>query len=247
MQRIIVDSVSKKFKIGFKKNQSALAKFVSLFSGKEPKRVIWALKKISFSANAGEVIGIIGENGSGKSTLLRVIAGIYDGDGGEVKTDGKIISLINLSIGLRERLTMEDNIYVCSSLFGLSKKEVKKRFHSIVGFSGLGSFSNTKIYQLSEGMKRRFAFSIAIHCNPDILLLDEVFEVGDEEFKIKSANKIKDFIRNGATVLLVSHGLGLIKRYCDRVIWLEKGAIIKEGKAEDIVNRYKLAESNASS
>jgi ABC-type polysaccharide/polyol phosphate transport system ATPase subunit len=238
MKRIIVDNVSKKFRIGFKKEQGALAKFVSLFSGREPKRIIWALRDVSFSADAGEIVGIIGENGSGKSTLLRVISEIYDKDRGEVKADGKIISLINLYVGLKERLTMEDNIYMCSSLFGLSIKEIKKRFNFIVGFSELTNFINTKIYQFSEGMKQRLAFSIAIHCNPDIFLLDEVFEVGDEEFKVKSANKIKDFVKNGATVLLVTHELWMIEKYCDRTIWIDKGQIVKEGSSKEIIKSY---------
>ena len=238
MKRITVDSVSKKFRIGFKKDQSALARFISLFSGREPKRTIWALKKVSFSADAGEIIGVIGENGSGKSTLLRIIAGIYDKSGGEVKTEGKIVSLINLYIGLRERLTMEDNIYMCSSLFGLSAKEAKKRFDSIVEFSELRDFVNTKIYQFSEGMKQRLAFSIAIHCDPDIFLIDEVFEVGDEEFKIKSVNKIKEFLGNGATVLLVTHELWMVEKYCNRAIRIDKGRIVKDGNSRDVIKDY---------
>jgi len=196
------------------------------------------LREISFSVEGGEVVGIVGENGSGKSTLLRIIAGIYDRDGGEVKTKGKIIPLINLNIGLMDRLTMEDNIYLCCGLFGLSRKETKRSFDSIVEFSELINFVNTKIYQFSEGMKQRLSFSIAVHCNPDILLLDEVFEVGDEDFKIKSANKIKDFVKSGVTVLLVSHELQLIERYCDRAIWLDKGSIVKQGKAQEVVERY---------
>lgn len=238
MKRIAVDSVSKKFRIGFKKDQSTLSRFISLFSGKEPKKIIWALKEVSFSADAGEIIGIVGENGSGKSTLLRIIAEIYNNDGGEVKTEGKIISLINLYIGLKERLTMEDNIYMCLPLFGVSIKETKKRFNSIVEFSGLENFINTKIYQFSDGMKQRLAFSIAIHCDPDIFLLDEVFEVGDEEFRAKSADKINEFVKNGATVLLVSHKLEMIEKYCNRVIWIDKGRIVKKGNSKDVIKDY---------
>lgn len=239
MKRIIVEDVSKKFRIGSKKGRGTLAKFISLFSGREPKRVIWALNEVSLNANAGEIIGIIGKNGSGKSTLLRIIAGIYDKDEGEVKTDGKIISLINLHIGLWERLTMEENIYVCCPFFGLSKNEIKKRFDSMVEFSELGNFVNTKIYQFSQGMRQRLSFSIAAHCNPDILLIDEVFEVGDEGFRIKSANRIKDFIKNGTTVLLVTHELWMVEKYCNRAIWLDQGKIVKSGNVESILTEYK--------
>lgn len=238
MERIIVENVSKKFKIGFKKNQSALARFVSLFSGIEPKRIIWALKEVSFSVSSEKIVGIVGKNGSGKSTLLRIIAGIYDVDSGKVSTNGKIVSLINLSMGLKEKLMMEDNIYICCSLLGLSIKEIKKRFNSIVEFSELGNFIDTKIYQFSEGMKQRLAFSIAIHCYPDILLLDEVFEVGDKEFKVKSTKKIKEFTKNGTTVLLVSHGLDIVERYCDRVIWLDEGRIVRIGDTKEVLNEY---------
>jgi len=238
MERIIVEGVSKKFKIGFKKNRSALARFVSLFSGIEPKKIIWALKEVSFSVSSEEIVGIVGKNGSGKSTLLRIIAGIYDVDSGKVSTNGKIVSLINLSMGLKEKLMMEDNIYIFCSLLGLSIKEIKKRFNSIVELSELGNFVSTKIYQFSEGMKQRLAFSIAIHCDPDILLLDEVFEVGDREFKVKSVNKIKEFTKNGTTVLLVSHGLGIVERYCDRVIWLDEGRIVRIGDTKEILNEY---------
>jgi len=236
--RIIVKNISKKFKIGFKKYQSVLARFISVFSGKEPKKIIQALKDVSFKVKKGEIVGIIGENGSGKSTLLRVIAGIYRQDEGEVNVSGKIISLINLRVGLQGRLTMKDNIYLCCSLFGLSQKEIKQKFNSIVEFAELENFVNTKIYQFSEGMKQRLAFSIAIHCDPEILLLDEIFEVGDEKFRKKSADKIKELVDDGATVLLVSHDLHMVKKYCDRIVWLDKGKVVKEGRAREITKQY---------
>jgi ABC-type polysaccharide/polyol phosphate transport system ATPase subunit len=239
MQRIVVEDIAKRFKIGFKKRQTALSRLASLFSGREPKKIIWALKEVSFKAEEGEIIGIIGKNGSGKSTLLRVIAGIYKCNKGKVKTNGKIISLINLNVGMQQRLTMKDNIYLCCSLFGLSQKTIKQRFNSVLKFSELQNFLNTKIYQFSEGMKQRLAFSIAIHCNPEILLLDEVFEVGDKEFKIKSANKIKELVKKGATVLLVSHELWMIEKYCDRIIWLDKGRILEKGNTRELAVKYK--------
>ncbi len=239
MEMIIVDNVSKKFKRGFKKHQSALARFISFLLGKESKKTIWALKDVSFKAEKGEIVGIIGENGSGKSTLLRVIAGIYKEDKGKVSINGKIISVINLRAGLQHRLTMKDHIFLTSSFFGLSKKEIKQKFNSIVEFAELENFVNTKIYQFSEGMKQRLVFSIAIHCNPEILLLDEVFEVGDKKFKIKSAEKIKNLVKKGTVVLLVSHELNMIEKYCDKVIWLDKGKIVREGKTREVVKEYK--------
>ena len=225
MKRIIVKDVSKKFRIGFKKSQSALARAIYLFSGKEPQKEISVLKNISFSADEGEILGIIGPNGSGKSTLLRIIVGVYFPDNGKVIMNGKVVSLINLNIGLQQRLTMSDNIFLCCALFDLGRKDIKKRFNSIIKFAELENFVDTKLYQFSNGMMQRLAFSIAMHCNPEILILDEVFEVGDEEFKIKSAKKIREFAEKGGAVLLVSHDMGLIKKYCNRVLFLKEGRI----------------------
>ena len=155
MNRITVNNVSKRFEIGFKKNQSALSRFVSLFSGRESKKEIWALKEITFTAKAGEIIGIIGSNGSGKSTLLRIIADIYDTSSGSIRTTGQIISLIGLWSGLEERLSMKDNIYLCCSLFGLDHKTITDRLEAIITFTELEDFVHTKLYQFSQGMAQR--------------------------------------------------------------------------------------------
>ena len=239
MKRIILDNVTKEFKIGFKKNQGTLARFASLFSGREPKKILKALQGVSLAVNSGEIVGLVGKNGSGKSTLLRIIAGIYPNYNGAKKVNGHIVSLIELGRGLIERLTMKDNIFLAGSLFGLSQREIRKRFHSIVEFAGLEDFVHTKLYQFSRGMLERLSFSIAIHANPEILLLDEVFAVGDEDFRAKSANKIKELAKNGAGIILVSHELWLIEKYCDKVVWLKKGKIVKEGNTKEIIKEYK--------
>jgi ABC-type polysaccharide/polyol phosphate transport system ATPase subunit len=239
MQRIIVEDVYKEFSIGFRKDQSALGRFVSLLSAIEPKRTIKALDGVSFEVEKGQILGVIGENGSGKSTLLRVIAGVYTQDRGRVAVSGNLISLINLYIGLRDRLTMEDNIYLVGALFGMSQKAVKERFNAIVEFSELKDFVDTKIYQFSNGMMERLVFSVAVNCDPEILLLDEVFEVGDEHFRLKSADELKKLIKNGASIVMVSHEMWMVEKHCDRAIWLDKGRIFKAGKAEDVVSAYK--------
>lgn len=238
MKRIIVNDVSKKFKIGYKRRQSVLSRFITLVSGKEPQKSFQVLKNISFDINAGEIAGIIGENGSGKSTLLRIITGIYEKDNGTVAVNGKLISLINLYAGLQERLNLRDNIFLYSAIFGLNKKEIKKKYNSIIEFSELKEFVNTKIYQFSLGMKQRLAFSVAIHSDPDIMLLDEEFGAGDEEFRYKSINKIKSLVANGATILLVSHNLDLLKKHCHKVIWLHEGKILMEGKSKEVIDAY---------
>ncbi len=238
MERIIVNNVSKKFKIGVRGYHGVLSKSLSFISGKGAKKTIHALDNVSVNFNKGEIIGIIGKNGSGKSTLLRTIAGIYRQDSGIIKINGKLVSLISLNLGMKARLTMKDNIYLCGSLFGLSRKEIKKRINLIAKFAELEIFINTKLFQFSEGMKQRLAFSIAIHSNPDILLMDEVFEVGDREFKLRSAEKIKEIVKKGATVLLVSHELWMVEKHCDKVILMKHGRIIMEGSTMAVVKEY---------
>lgn len=225
MDRIILNNISKKFTIGSIANQTILAKLL-FFTKREKKKTLWANKNISLAIPAGKIAGMVGPNGSGKSTLLRIIAGIYQPDQGEIKVNGKIISLINLYVGMSGRLTMTENIYLISSLFGLSNKEIKERFDSIVSFAELKEYTNTKLFKFSMGMLQRLAFSVAINCNPDILLLDEVFEIGDKAFKAKSANKIKELANQGTTVILVSHEQWMVEKYCHQVISMEKGEII---------------------
>jgi ABC-2 type transport system ATP-binding protein len=236
---ITVKNVSKEFQIGFKKHQSALSRALSFLSGREPKKTLFVLNNISFKVNTGEIIGIIGKNGSGKSTLLRCISNIYRYNG-KIITNGKVIPIINLGVGFHYRLTMRENIFLCCSLFGLSRKQSKNVYSSIIEFSELQNFTETKLYQFSNGMKNRLAFSIAIHCNPDILLLDEVFEVGDEGFREKSAKKIHGLAKKGSCVILISHDLDMIEKHCDRALWIEEGSILKKGKTKEIVAEYKI-------
>ncbi len=243
-KRISVKNIYKTFQIGHKNNDSALAKIVALFSGREDKKSLLVLKDVSFEVFAGEIIGIIGRNGSGKSTLLRIIAGILQCDEGIIETDGKMIYLSGFGKGLKPKLTMAENIYLIGSIMGLGRNDIKQRFQTIVDFSGLQDYVNTKTYQFSSGMITRLNFSIAIHCiqhhAPDILLVDEVLESGgDIDFKLQAGEKMQELIRGGATVLLISHNLQEIKNYCNRVILLKKGEILKIGNAEEIISLYK--------
>lgn len=241
MQRLTLDKVSKQFVITGK-NNTALENALGLFS-RQFKRRFWVLKNISFGAKAGENIGIIGKNGSGKSTLLRAIAGIYSVDSGNIKTKGKIVYLDGLAPGLKEKLTMRENIYLIGSLLGLGQKDIRSKFNAIIEFSGIKEFVDTKVFQFSSGMVSRLAFSTTIHFvkhhNPDIILLDEVFGAGgDIDFKEKAVRKMEELIKGGTTVLLVSHNLSLIKKYCHRAIWIDKGEIIKQGEPQEICDAY---------
>jgi len=222
MKRISIKNISKNFKIGFEKRQVFWRRALLDLSGREPKKNIEVLKNFCLEAEAGEILGIAGPNGSGKSTLLRIIAGILESDSGSVQTNGRIISLINLGIGLRERLTMRQNIFLAGALFGMSRKEIAEKFDFIVEFSELGEFINTKVFQFSSGMLQRLTFSIAISADPGILLLDEVFELGDEHFREKSRKKIMELARQGALVVLVSHDHEIVQKYCSRVVYMKK-------------------------
>jgi ABC-2 type transport system ATP-binding protein len=230
MKRISLNAISKTFHIGSLKREGVLASFISLFSPRKSEKIFQALQSVSLDIESGEIVGITGNNGSGKSTLLRIIADIYKADSGSVAINGRIISIINLGIGFMERLTMSDNIYLVGTLFGMSNKDIRDSFDSIVAFSELEEFVDTKIYQFSAGMIQRLAFSLAIHSKPEVLLLDEVFEVGDEGFKKKSAAEIQRLVSNGASVLLVSHDLDIIQRYCNRVLEMSEGKIISNTK-----------------
>jgi ABC-type polysaccharide/polyol phosphate transport system ATPase subunit len=238
MERIIIENLSKQFRIGAEKKLSALGRIFEAISGKSPTKTILAIDDVSLTVGAGELVGIIGKNGSGKSTLLRLVAGIYRPSSGRIETHGKIISLINLYIGLKQRLTMRDNIYLIGSLLGMGRKDIKKKFDDMVGFAELHRFVNTKISQFSMGMTQRLVFSIAINADPEILLLDEIFEVGDEGFKKKSADKIRELVRQGVTVVLVSHELDLIKKYCDKAILMDNGKIADKGNSKQIIENY---------
>ena len=237
MDRIIVDNVSKKFRKDINPG-SALRKLVSLGSGRDSRERFDVLKDVSFRVKSGEVVGIIGKNGSGKSTLLRIIAGIYKPDSGRVKTDGKIISLIDLGSSMQPSLTMRHNVYLCAAFLGLSTKEISKKFWEIVKFSGLRNFVETRVYKFSSGMVARLVFSIAVHCNPEILLLDEVFEVGDEEFRKKSGERIRELIKKGCSAVMAGHNLKNIGNQCSRIIWIKEGKIEMEGKPEEIIWKY---------
>jgi len=240
MENIIVKNLWKKFCIGIKKEPTALARFVSSFSGKEPRKIFWTLKDISFKVKQGEIVGIIGNNGSGKSTLLKIIAGIYNKSGGKVITKGKVV-FIGTELGLNFSLNVIDNIFLSCSLMGLKKEEIKKRIKEIISFAELENFAYTKLYQFSSGMILRLAFSIAVHSainnKPDILLIDEILSAGDQNFEEKCFEKMKKLKQMGSTILIVSHDSYAIQRNCDRIIWMEDGKIKKEGGME-IASEY---------
>lgn len=239
MERVLVENISKTYKVGLKRHKTALARMVSGFSGKDPKGSLAALRDISFSAEVGEVIGIIGRNGCGKTTLLRIIAGIIDKDSGVVRTNGKLVSFLSLDAGMKGRLTMQENVVLFCTLLGMNVEEIRRRFDAIVSFAELEKFVYTEWHSFSDGMKQRAILATALHTEPDILLLDESFSAGDRQFRKKSVEKIQKLAESGATIILASHELPIIEAMCHRALWIEGGGVRSIGQSMDVVREYR--------
>jgi len=202
------------------------------------KKIFWALKDVNFTLFDGEALGIIGRNGVGKSTLLRLMAGIIKPDKGQLIINNKSVSLLSLQVGFLEYLTGRKNIILSALLLGLTYEEIESLMLSIIKFSELEDFIDQPINTYSSGMKARLGFSIGFHCNPDILLIDEVFSVGDEDFRKKSSDVMKKKIKSNNTVVLVSHSPIVLLEICERVVWINDGITIAEGKANEVIKEY---------
>ena len=210
----------------------------TLKRNKKEKRKIRVLDGISFKVYKGERLGILGFNGAGKSTLLRIIAGIYEPTEGSIKINGKIAPLLELSAGFDKNYTGKNNIYLNGAFLSMDEKFINEKYDEIVEFSELGEFINYPVKNYSKGMKSKLGFSIATVVNPDILIIDEILSVGDIKFKKKSSEKLKQMMKDGTTVLLVSHSLKDIKTICDRCVWIENGKVVMEGETEKVVEAY---------
>ncbi|HWT75191.1 MAG TPA: ABC transporter ATP-binding protein [Mobilitalea sp.] len=200
----------------------------------------WALRDVSFSVEQGDRVGILGLNGAGKSTLLKVIAGVMKATEGNASTKGRIAPLLELGAGFDLQYTGAENIYLYGAVLGYSKDFIKEKFNEIVEFSELGDFINVPVKNYSSGMKSRLGFSIATIVEPDILILDEVFAVGDAKFRKKSEKKIKSMFKTGVTVLFVSHNIEQVKTICNKAILLEKGTLIAQGEVNDVCDIYEM-------
>jgi ABC-type polysaccharide/polyol phosphate transport system ATPase subunit len=200
-----------------------------------------ALRDVSFDVAAGRTYGIIGRNGSGKSTMLKCVAGITRPTRGTIAVNGRISALIELGAGFHPEISGRENVFINGIMLGLSKKEIAKRFDEIVRFAELEEFIDAPVKTYSSGMYMRLGFAVAIHVDPDVLLVDEVLAVGDEGFTHKCLDKFSDFRRRGKTVLLVTHSLGLVERFCDEALWLEGGRVRATGDPRRVVGAYVTA------
>ena len=211
----------------------------SLVKGLRSEDAIPALTEISFSVEKGEAVGLIGSNGSGKSTLLKTVAGILKPTSGSIEVAGRVAALIELGAGFHPEISGRENVYINGAVLGLGRREVDRRFDEIVEFSGLADFIDEPVKNYSSGMYVRLGFAVAIHTDPDILMVDEVLAVGDEAFSHRCLRRIEEFLAAGKTLLLVSHSLTLIEEVCDRALWLESGTLRESGLPRRVVDAYR--------
>lgn len=197
-----------------------------------------ALKNISFEVEEGEILGIIGRNGAGKSTLLKLITGVLTASSGTIEVKGRISSLLELGTGFNMEYTGMENIYFYATLMGLNKKEIEEKIPEIISFAEIGDYIDQPVKTYSSGMFARLAFSCAINVNPDILIVDEILSVGDMRFQSKCFNKFKEFKEKGVTILYVGHDVGVMKSFCDTVLWINNGEIIDIGDPSYICAKY---------
>ncbi|PKQ74561.1 ABC transporter ATP-binding protein [Aeromonas sobria] len=232
---IHVENVSKCFNI----YESSRDRLMQMFSRKRKLyREFWALRDVNFSIYKGETIGIIGRNGSGKSTLLQIICGTLNATTGNVTTNGRIAALLELGSGFNPEFTGAENVYLNGSILGLSREEMSSRYNEIISFADIGDFINQPVKNYSSGMQVRLAFSVAIHVNPEILVVDEALSVGDAYFQAKCARAISRIIESGTTVLFVSHDISSVKALCSRAILLESGHISFIGDVNTAIEKY---------
>ncbi len=199
----------------------------------------WALKNISLEVKKGETLGLIGSNGSGKTTLMKMINGIFWPDKGRITVKGKVGALIAVGAGFHPSLTGRENIYINGAILGMSKREIDKKFDAIVEFADIGDFLDAPVKHYSSGMFVRLGFAVAVHCEPDILLIDEVLSVGDIDFQNKCLRKFKEFKESRASIVFVSHNLDIVRRICDRVIFLNLGEVKSAGDPDNSLRVYK--------
>lgn len=237
-------NVWKKFRKGEKFNSlrdAVPALFRAFKNGKNDvlaEREFWAVRDVTFDIRRGEVVGILGHNGAGKSTVLKLLSRIMDPNKGGIELHGRLSALIEVTAGFHPELTGRENVYLNGTILGMKKREIDERFEQIVEFSGISEFIDTPVKRYSSGMYSRLGFSVAAHINPEILLVDEVLSVGDISFQAKCAEKMRELLSSGVTIVLVSHNLALIQNLCRRVILLDHGKILQDGPTNTVLPLY---------
>lgn len=234
-------NVSKKFTLHHQRARSVQEVFVNMFQRTKPpvdERDFWVLKDVSFSVEHGQSVGFIGVNGAGKSTILKLISQVLMPTIGQIEVNGKIGALLEVGTGFHPDMTGRENIYLNGSILGLSREQIDKRLKRIIDFAEIGQFIDIPVKHYSSGMYVRLGFSIIVHTDLDILLIDEVLSVGDAAFQRKCMDRIFEIKDKGATILYVSHDPGTVQKLCDRAIWFENGELYQDGPVYDVIMQY---------
>lgn len=236
---IKVDHVYKDFKLYYDKAHTLKEKIL-FFSkkNKDKNNILHVLQDINLEIKKGESVALIGVNGSGKSTLLKLMTKIIYPNKGKITVNGKLTSLLELGAGFHEDFTGRENIYFNASIFGLTKDEIDEKLDEIIAFSELGDFIDNPVRTYSSGMYMRLAFSIAINVQAEVLLIDEILAVGDQHFQDKCFDKLIELKKAGKTIVIVTHSMDQVKKFCDRAVWLYKGKIRRDGKVKDVLEEY---------
>jgi lipopolysaccharide transport system ATP-binding protein len=233
-----LENVSKQFLLNLERHRSFQDIFVHRFKRKGTQSIFWALRDVSFELAQGESIGIIGPNGSGKSTTLKLISRIIHPTSGRITVSGRLSALLELGAGFHPDLTGRENIYLNGSLLGLNRRQMARKLDEIVSFANLGQFIDIPVRNYSSGMYVRLGFSVAVHTEPEILLVDEVLAVGDAAFQRKCLDRIEQLQREGVSILFVSHSLDIVEKVCERCIWMDEGRIRADDTAEAVIAQY---------
>lgn len=227
--------------VRFRRNRRGRRSFKDLFSGASRRSrpgEFWALRNVSFTVQPGESIGVVGRNGQGKSTLLRLVAGVLLADEGSVEVNGGVAPLIELTGGFVGDLTVRENVRLTAGLHGMPKREIARRYDTMIAFAELEEFQDTPYKHLSNGMKVRLAFSVVSQLNEPILLVDEVLAVGDKAFREKCYRRIDELLAEGRTLFFVSHNERDLRRFCKRGLYLDKGELVLDAGISEVLERY---------
>ncbi|MBD0341278.1 MAG: ATP-binding cassette domain-containing protein, partial [Microcoleus sp. Co-bin12] len=238
-QAIVVKGLGKRFnRYSADRPYTIMEAALSGWGRMKPQARFWALRDINFTVSPGEMLGILGKNGAGKSTLLQLLGGIGKAEEGTIKVNGRIGGLLDLGAGFHSDLTGRENVLVGAVVAGLTRREAARRFDDIVEFAELKQFIDSPMRTYSTGMQMRLAFSVAVHTDPEVLLIDEYLSVGDVAFQTKCLNRIAEFKTQGCAIVLISHSAAQIQKMCDRALWLKSGEIVAYGEPEVVAGQY---------
>jgi ABC-type polysaccharide/polyol phosphate transport system ATPase subunit len=235
---IRVRDVHVTYRTNLQKNPTLKSTIVRLGRRERVVREVKALQGVSFDVKNGQVMGVIGSNGAGKSTLMRAVAGILAPSDGRIEVTGRVSTLLSLGVGFNSALSGRENVTLGGLAAGLSRAQIKEKYDEISAFAELEDFMDMPMRTYSSGMYSRLAFAVAVHMDPDILLIDEALSAGDAHFKKKAGDKMNELVSKARTMLVVSHALGTIKELCDEAIWLHKGKLIRRGEPDEIISAY---------